>query len=334
MKEALAEVDANDIEDAVVLASIYNTKGGIFWQQGELAEAIICVRRSLQLYEEVGYSWGIAVALSNLGVLHDVLGQWPAAIAYYEKAYVLQQSVGDLEHQARSLDNLGVLRMSMGLHARARQDLAAGRALRTKLGDTMGCSQSEASIAQLDLIEARSQEAVELAESALQIAESIGSDESQVYAGWVLALAHTSNGNHSAGVANAERALNLALASGISDQISDCWRALGRAKSAAGERMEAISCFEQAALMAKQQNTPYRQGLALFRLGQTLGNLENLDFPGKEPDQIQAISALQKASAIFTALGAAYDLECTRKALRSTTVWPGRCKSIRRSAVK
>lgn len=316
LKEATADVEVGEEVDAVVLASIHNTKGGIYWQQGELAEAVACVKRSLHLYETVSYSWGIAVAFSNLGVLHDVLGEWRKAIDYYEKAYALQQSMEDLEHQARTLDNLGILRMSMGFHDLARKNLEASRTLRIQLGDIMGHAQSGASIAQLDLIEAHYPAAVEQAAAALQIAESIGSNESRVYAGWVLALAQTANGDHAGGAATAENTLNLALSAGLSDQLSDCWRAWGGARRAAGAYGEAIYCLEQAATLAREHETPYRRGVALFQLGQVLGDLSETSHDSEPPYRIQALSALQEAETLFATLGASYDLELVHQALQ------------------
>ena len=72
------------------------------------------MKRSLQWYDKLNYSGGMGVAYNNLGVLHDIRGDWPNAISCYERAYSLQKSIGDLENQACSLDNLGILYLAKG----------------------------------------------------------------------------------------------------------------------------------------------------------------------------------------------------------------------------
>ena len=51
------------------LASLYNTLGGVMWQRGDLDGASRSVAQSLALYQQVGYSWGMATAYTNLGIL-------------------------------------------------------------------------------------------------------------------------------------------------------------------------------------------------------------------------------------------------------------------------
>ncbi len=112
--QAIENVETESDINPAIRASLHNTLGGICWQQGQLDNAIYNVQRSLQWYDKLNYSWGMGVAYNNLGVLHDIRGDWSNAISCYERAYSLQKSIGDLENQACSLDNLGILYLAKG----------------------------------------------------------------------------------------------------------------------------------------------------------------------------------------------------------------------------
>jgi tetratricopeptide (TPR) repeat protein/nucleoside-triphosphatase THEP1 len=113
-KSAVHGLDPQQLDNAAALARLYNTMGGIVWQQGHPDQAIDYVERSLGLYKKLAYDWGIANAYSNLGILHDVTGLWAKAAEYHQQTLNLRLQMGDVQHQATTLDNLGVLHMSMG----------------------------------------------------------------------------------------------------------------------------------------------------------------------------------------------------------------------------
>ena len=120
---ATLSVDLDHADDPITLASLYNTLGGVLWQQGNLQEAITYVERSLHLHERMDYQWGMANAYANLGVLHYTLGNWPQAAEILARAENLQKQVGDIQHRAITLNNLGTLRLAIGQHGLAKQHL-------------------------------------------------------------------------------------------------------------------------------------------------------------------------------------------------------------------
>src|SRR6266542_5070768 len=121
-------------EDPMTLASLFNTIGGIHWQRGDFAAAISYVDRSLQLYKDLGYAWGMAISYINLGILHYTRGNWAKAATSFEQAYVLQRDNGSLPDQALNLHNLGALHIEMGDHERARRDLETSQVISQRLG--------------------------------------------------------------------------------------------------------------------------------------------------------------------------------------------------------
>ncbi|MCO5245496.1 MAG: tetratricopeptide repeat protein [Anaerolineae bacterium] len=311
----LVETQAKDDYDPLLLASICNTLGGVSWQQGRFQTAVEYVQESLALFRAANNSWGVAVAFSNLGVLHDILGHWGVAAKYYHQASKMQEKLGDLEHQACSLDNLGALRTAMGEFLTARQDLEQSKEIRARLGDSLGLAQSYASLAQLELAEGRLAEAEDHAQAALLLAETIGSEQSCIFAGWLLADTYLRQDRLPEADLTAAAALQLAHQNGCTEQIPDCLRVLGNVHQRRGNHDSAIHLYRQAVEVAVNQGDPYRHGLALKQLGELHRSLLHREVGSPESQEQEANSALYSAKLLFEKLGASHDLAIVKQAL-------------------
>jgi class 3 adenylate cyclase/tetratricopeptide (TPR) repeat protein len=302
-------------EEPITLAKLFNTLGGIAWQQGRRKDAVDYVNRSFELYESAGYLWGMAIAYGNLGILYDVLGAWPKAAEYHERAYRLQQSIGDIESQARSFDNLGLLHLVMGEHSKAQQELEAGLAIRQRLGDSWGMAQSHVNLAHLAIIRAHYQEAARHAESVLAHPNIIESFEIQVPAHWSLALVQAEQGEIETGLALAEQALAMARQAGFMEGETDCLRVLGVIHTRMGAYTQAETFLRASADLSIKQNNEYRQSLALLELGEVFQRLAEADKAGAAQWQEKALAVLNEAAIHFSALGATYDLHLVQTAI-------------------
>jgi class 3 adenylate cyclase/tetratricopeptide (TPR) repeat protein len=301
--------------DPMRLASLYNTLGGIAWQQGHLSQAVTYVEHSLQLYEQTGYLWGTAIAYGNLGVLYNCLGNWLRAVECHEQAQAVQQIIGNPEGLAVSLDNLGLLHMSMGHHTQAGQDLAQGLALRTRLGDMWGMAQSHSNLAYLALVEGHLDTANQHVSQALPLADKIGSAEIRAQARWVLALVQAEQAQWPAALETATQALEIARSAGLQEKEIECLRVLGTLHTHQGQFDQAEPLLRRSQELAVAQNDPYLQGQALFELGRLYRQQSAAHPVEAEAWQTKAAAALRQAAALFQALGAAHDLNLARQAL-------------------
>ncbi len=313
--EAITNLNSDKPDDPTTLAKLYNTLGGVAWQQGRLDQAVSYVERSLQLYERVGYLWGTAIAYGNLGILHDVRGEWSKAANYYEQAYALHNIIGDLQNQAGNLDNLGTLHMAMGEHERAQEELEAGLSIRKRLGDAWGTAQSHVNLAHLALTQSRFEETACHAEAALSMADSIESSEIQVQARWILALVEAEKGQLQPGIQSAQQALDMARSFGLMEKETECLRVLGILHSYLGEYDGAEVLLQDSVELARKQNDPYRLGLALLELGRMHHNAARTGQAKPEAWTAKAVTALNQAADHFKALGAALDLQQTQAIL-------------------
>jgi tetratricopeptide (TPR) repeat protein len=313
---ATAESNPEVVNDPIKLASLYNTLGGISWQQGHLDKAVSYVEQSLRLHERAGYFWGKAIAYGNLGVLNDALGNWPKALEYFDQAHTLQETIGDRQHRVVNLNNLGLVHLRMGKHRAARQALETGLSLALSLGDTWGEALCHTGLAEISLIQSNLEQAKRHVDEALAIAEEIGSSEIQVQALHFLALTLANNGGElQASLKVAAKALTMSQEAKLSAQEANCYRALGMLHTHAGQYTEAETYLQDSVTLSLGQNDPYRQGQALLELGRLYFTLAQAD---QSPDgdwKTRAVAMLNEAAEKFESLGAAYDLHLTQTVL-------------------
>ncbi len=95
-------------------AAAENLLGGIYWRQRDLDQALKYTGLAMDFWQEIGYSWGVAVTLSNLGILEVLTGRWADANELITKSLKMRQEMGDVEGVAVNNLNLGFLSLDMG----------------------------------------------------------------------------------------------------------------------------------------------------------------------------------------------------------------------------
>ena len=298
-------------EDPMTLASLFNTIGGIHWQRGDFAAAISYVDRSLQLYKDLGYAWGMAISYINLGILHYTRGNWAKAATSFEQAYVLQRDNGYLPEQALNLHNLGALHIEMGDHERARRDLETSRAISQRLGHDFSIVCAEIGLLKLAVVQGDFAAAEQHVETVQNLLTAAGSEEA-IQARWLIALVWTARGDLSKGLECAQQALQMARAAGLSELESECLRVLGVVRVRSGDLTVAEALFYKSIAVCRQRNDVYRHGLALLELGRLYEQLSAL---GRSKQAgVQALEAYRDAAELFKRLGASYDFNQAQKA--------------------
>jgi ATP/maltotriose-dependent transcriptional regulator MalT len=165
------------------------------------------------------------------------------------------------------------------------------------------------------LIERRFDGALNHAERALTLADSIASPDIQVYARWVLASVQANQGQLDPGLALAQEALEMARTAGFMEGEIDCLRVVGILQFRAGRYDRARAMLQNSSELAQKQNDPYRQGLALLELGWIYQAQAQNDQPGRLGWQAKAVVAFNQAGELFNSLGAAYQLHLAQTAL-------------------
>ncbi len=308
----IRELEERDNDQPFTLASLYNTLGGIAWQQGNLAEAIPYVESSLRMYESQGYTWGIGVAYANLGVLHWALGNWTTAAHMYERAASLQSANGFLAEQIINLRNLGHLRRAMGEHEQAKRDFETTIELSRRLGHDYSILCGEIALALLALAEEKFEELETHLDAAEQY-KAIADQDHLIQLQWVRAMLYAHRGQLELAEEIGESALAMANEAGLQEEQTDCFRTLGIIHRKAGRFALAERSLRDSVDLARQRKDMFREGQALLELGTLYAQAVHPDNPEKWVWHKNAVDTILTAIERFEQVGAVRELARARR---------------------
>jgi predicted ATPase/class 3 adenylate cyclase len=225
---ALMDLRSWETDDPITLASLYNTIGGIYWSRSRFQDAITSVERSLAIYQDLGYQWGVSIALTNLGVLNYSIGKWPECIEYLERADQIRNDFGNHPERPINLINLGEALISMGDYDRAREKLNTSLEISKRLGSHIYWAYSELKLAHLSILENDSPQAhdhIDSARSFLEPLDEISERSVQYY----LHLAQLSllDEDLQSALMEAERALEIAEQGGFQEKNIEILQVIG-----------------------------------------------------------------------------------------------------------
>ncbi len=159
------------------LAMAENYLGGILFRQGDLEQAMQHTRTAMTYWQEIGYSWGVAAALSNLGILESVSGNWQAAYNSIKRSLDLRQKMGDVDGVAITNHNLGQLVRDLGDVVQAelyyRDSLAVSRPFQMN----WHAANSYVGLAQSLLYQGKIDEAAEALQESFRLAQEINAPD-------------------------------------------------------------------------------------------------------------------------------------------------------------
>jgi class 3 adenylate cyclase/tetratricopeptide (TPR) repeat protein len=124
------------LEDSAGLANIHSNLGGVYRRMGRWDDALRENAASLQLRQRMGDPWGIGTIHNNIGEVHRTRGEFASAIAAYERAIEVWQPIGYSAGVALALTGLGAALTESGDPARGREVLRDADERWKKLGST------------------------------------------------------------------------------------------------------------------------------------------------------------------------------------------------------
>ncbi|MBI2280851.1 MAG: tetratricopeptide repeat protein [Bacteroidetes bacterium] len=91
------------------LSGVYNNKGFIYYNRGQISKGLKYILISLDLIKELGDKEELATGLNNVGYIYNDLGEVEKAIEYYHKSLKLEEEIGNKQGIATSLNNLAFI---------------------------------------------------------------------------------------------------------------------------------------------------------------------------------------------------------------------------------
>ena len=154
--------------------------GSIAYDSDKLETAIQYHLPNVALWRELGNPFGLAGALTNLGVALLEIGEYAAARQAFEECRDIEQSLGYQRGVATDLHNLGETAYKMGEYGNAREHLSEALRIRQHLGLPRGYPYSFELLAQVNEREGRYEQTVQLLAAAETLRVRIGAPLEQV----------------------------------------------------------------------------------------------------------------------------------------------------------
>ena len=292
---------ASQAENVSVMAMAENMLGGVFFRQGAFKEAVHHTQEAIAGWEKMGYSWGVAAALSNLGVLEAVAGNWVEAERFFTRALMLRQEMGDVEGVAILMNNLAQLTRDQGnldqAETHCRNSLAIARPFQLMYHIAV----STACLSQVLLQKGLLPEAQDLIEQGVKLSEEI--DARDMYCELRRTQAEiylACGGEAEKAYAEAQSACEEAEKIGDPALLASCWRVVSQALLAQKKLEEARQALEKA-LEAVSGDASTLEAGRVFAYACLLF--------ARAGDAEQSCAYRMKAEEIFSRLGAARDLQ-------------------------
>ncbi len=307
---ALLDTPTSETEDPITLASLYNTIGGIYWTRSRFSDAIESVEHSLEIYKNLHYHWGMANALSNLGILHYSTEKWAQAVEYLEQADRLRREYGDDPERPVNLENLGEVLIDLGEFQDARAKLETSREISQRLGLNIALAHAEFGLCRLALYEGRTGEARQHLHNAGAVIESFEECNERTTQYFMLqAKIEMQEEHYDLALASAQLGVDRARRGEITEKEMDAQRIMGIVYGKIGEFSNADACLTTSIEQAQQLNDRFSEAKARYELSVVCWAWGQHDLTLRNQHLDRAERLLDGAIRIFEALGAKHELQ-------------------------
>ncbi len=233
-------------KNLTTLAMAENYLGGILFRKGDLEQAMQHTRTAMSYWQEIGYSWGVAAALSNLGILESVSGSWQAAYNSIKRSLDLRQKMGDVDGVAITNHNLGQLARSLGDLEQAERYYRDSLAVSRPFQMNWHAANSFVGLAQSLLLQGKINEASESLQESFRLAQEINAPDVIVEAYCTSAEILLARDQLVEAHESAQSAAKLASQIGVSPLLATAWRLTSTSLLRQGQIENARESLEKA----------------------------------------------------------------------------------------
>lgn len=120
------------------LASCYNTIGTVYGKVRNYEQALLYLRKSLQIRRTIGYQRGVGLSYNNLGNVFVTLKQYDSALHYFTLSLQVKQALNDKAGTASTLHNIGEVYYNRGEYILAEARFHESLGWKERIQDPVG----------------------------------------------------------------------------------------------------------------------------------------------------------------------------------------------------
>ena len=234
------------ITDPVLQAGHLSNLGLCHFSLGDYPMAIGLYEDALRIARQSGNRRGQANELGNLGNCHFSLGDYPSAIGLYEEALLIDRAIGNRQGEANDLGNLGDCHFSLGDYRKAIGLHEDALLIDQAIGNRQGEAADLGNLGLAHFALRDYAKAIDLHEQARSIAGQIGDRQGEADQLSNLGNCHFSLGDYAKAIDLHEQALRIDATIGNRQDQARTLANLGACHYSLGDYAKAIDLYEQA----------------------------------------------------------------------------------------
>ena len=252
---------AREIGSGLLEGEALNTLGGLDLTSGNLPEAQANFLKALDVG---GNSKELRARVEqNLGIVANIQGRLYEALTRYERSLAAYRAAGDEHGCAIAYNNLGMVSADRGQYEAAESYFKEARAIAARTGDVYLQGLATASHAEVDVARQRFENALQNAEAALTMFDTVGARGAKSDAYRVIGMVYRETGRLAIAESRLNTARELAVESHSILNEAEATRELALLYQALGRNQEALKLLNSAH--------------GLFRQLDARGDLVNVD---------------------------------------------------------
>ncbi|HXS66124.1 MAG TPA: tetratricopeptide repeat protein [Streptosporangiaceae bacterium] len=260
---------AREATDRVAEAGALTDLGEIQQLIGDYPQAAASLTRALELYRDLGDRLGEASALNELGIVQLMINDHPAAIANHTEALALYIELGIRAGEASALNELGLVQRANGDYREATVSHERALRLYTELGIRAGEASALNRLAQMQRSTGDYPRAAANHEKALRLHRQLGNLIGQATALYGLGIVYQATGDNERAAASQMQALELYRSLSYRYGEATALNGLGNVQAATGDYRAAISSYERALSLNNELGNRIGQATSLTGLAAT-----------------------------------------------------------------
>ncbi|MDM8568694.1 CHAT domain-containing protein, partial [Thiotrichales bacterium HSG1] len=226
-------------------------------------------KKALKIAKRLGYKTIIANNITNIGTVHDSLGQHSEAIEYYKKSQLIDNS---LPQQASGLANIGVSYDKLGEYQKAIDNLQQAIKIQLKLDDKYGVANNLSNVGIVHKNLAEFTKAIEYYQQALDIQTELGDKRGKGNSLTNLGIIYDQLGQYDKALEHYLAALDLQHETGDQQRIANNLSNIGVLHYNLGQNDKAIGYLLQALTIRNKIADKHGKAVDLSNLGAAYAN--------------------------------------------------------------
>ena len=230
----------------------YNLQGVARKNLGDYPGAMACYQKCLAIYERIGDKKGIAGSLNNIGLIYREQGRNDQALEHYMRSLSIFEGIGDKHGLGNSLNNIGSIYTDQRNYPRALEYFERGTVIQKEVGNEKALANGLGNIGVVHGEQGDTARALEYFEKSIAIREAIGDQNGIAVNLNNIGVISGALGNFSRAMQNHERSLMMREELGDKSGIAMSLNNIGRLYQSQGKNGPALSYCQKGLALAEE----------------------------------------------------------------------------------